>query len=597
MSFPRQIIAETQKLLRSNFILTAGVLVVIFINILTPFIVYHLEFTSFIDSIDDEKQEYTAQNLPISYKGQTYEKHNILTSEMLRLFDLLDEVDSKLDGVAARYAQDIIFVRLDFLAYYSNLFDLGDGADSFSDYRSELIIRFQVELPQQYLYRLQDPDLDAIAEIIEKVRYVIYESFDIEQYKTMSENDKNSYNNRLDENLDDLNIMMLENDFSKYVEIMKHEYEQRLEQSESEIMRWEKYADENPLSAEHAKSMIRYIESSRNQIIDIDLPILEYRLENNITPNDDSWQNRALKMYSDGSANLSAYTQVNHTYTEEEYNRDPFVRQLILDQYGSYRYYEYQQTRLIETFEWEAFIAKSSLETGKPDMALLPDGARQRFYDTLNALHVIMFFALLTGGQIIASEHQVGTIRLLMIRPRGRTRLIMSKYLAGLFVIIILYFLTVILGLITQGALFGFEDYLNQNHLPSGEVYFFSMLIGDVFAMFTMSLFIYSAAFACSTLSRNVAIAIFVPTLMLVASLVLMQFFVDADLLTLLNLTPLPHISLHHLSIDIDSIYSEIANTKQARFIIISDFGAAMNVIYSAALVAASVLFFKKRDV
>jgi ABC-2 type transport system permease protein len=52
----------------------------------------------------------------------------------------------------------------------------------------------------------------------------------------------------------------------------------------------------------------------------------------------------------------------------------------------------------------------------------------------MNSLHIhIPFFITLVAGDIVSSEATAGTVRLLLIRPPSRSKIITAKYLTTLF--------------------------------------------------------------------------------------------------------------------------------------------------------------------
>lgn len=85
---------------------------------------------------------------------------------------------------------------------------------------------------------------------------------------------------------------------------------------------------------------------------------------------------------------------------------------------------------------------------------------RNGFFAGLTGLSVVQPFFLplavgLLAGDAIAGEAQGGTLRYLVIRPVGRTRLVLSKYASAMIVVTALVATTVVFGVAAGGALFG----------------------------------------------------------------------------------------------------------------------------------------------
>ncbi|KSU89034.1 ABC transporter permease [Priestia flexa] len=53
---------------------------------------------------------------------------------------------------------------------------------------------------------------------------------------------------------------------------------------------------------------------------------------------------------------------------------------------------------------------------------------------TSNFLIIVQFFAVAAAGSIVASEFEKGTIKLLLIRPKSRSTILLSKYLTSIFI-------------------------------------------------------------------------------------------------------------------------------------------------------------------
>ena len=127
----------------------------------------------------------------------------------------------------------------------------------------------------------------------------------------------------------------------------------------------------------------------------------------------------------------------------------------------------------------------------------------------MNSLHVhIPFLITLVAGDIVSSEATSGTVRLLLIRPPSRSRVITAKYLASLFytsgIVLFLAFMCIFLGL----ALFGSGD-LIMNYATRFRIVFIPeaeipvrMLFAFAAATWSMTV-VASVAFLFSTLAEN----------------------------------------------------------------------------------------------
>ena len=127
----------------------------------------------------------------------------------------------------------------------------------------------------------------------------------------------------------------------------------------------------------------------------------------------------------------------------------------------------------------------------------------------MNSLHFhIPFLITLVAGDIVSSEATSGTVRLLLIRPPSRSKIITAKYVASLFyttaIVLFLAFMCISLGL----ALFGSGD-LIMNYAARFRIVFIPeaeipvrMLLAFAAAIWSMTV-VASIAFLFSTLAEN----------------------------------------------------------------------------------------------
>lgn len=89
--------------------------------------------------------------------------------------------------------------------------------------------------------------------------------------------------------------------------------------------------------------------------------------------------------------------------------------------------------------------------------------------ESSNLIILVTIFTAIVAGDIVASEFSWGTVKLLLIRPVNRTKILLAKYLASLlfafFLLILLFLWSYLMG----GVLFGFGSldmqyiYADQN--------------------------------------------------------------------------------------------------------------------------------------
>lgn len=127
----------------------------------------------------------------------------------------------------------------------------------------------------------------------------------------------------------------------------------------------------------------------------------------------------------------------------------------------------------------------------------------------MNSFHIhIPFFITLVAGDIVSGEATSGTVRLLLIRPPSRSRIITAKYLAALFyttgVVIFLGLLCILLGLALFGSgdlIMNYERQFRIVFIPEAEIPM-RMLLAFTAAIWSMAV-VASIAFLFSTLAEN----------------------------------------------------------------------------------------------
>jgi ABC-2 type transport system permease protein len=126
----------------------------------------------------------------------------------------------------------------------------------------------------------------------------------------------------------------------------------------------------------------------------------------------------------------------------------------------------------------------------------------------MNSLHIhIPFFITLVAGDIVSSEATAGTMRLLLIRPPSRSKIITAKYLTTLFyttgLVIFLALMCITLGLLLFGhgdLMMNYESKLRIVFIPEAEVPL-RMLLAFTAAVWSMMV-VASLAFLLSTLAE-----------------------------------------------------------------------------------------------
>ncbi|MBD1379565.1 ABC transporter permease [Metabacillus arenae] len=115
-------------------------------------------------------------------------------------------------------------------------------------------------------------------------------------------------------------------------------------------------------------------------------------------------------------------------------------------------------------------------------------------------LIMIQFFSAIFAGSIVAKEFDWGTVKLLLIRPHTRYKLLLSKYITSLLIggyFILLFF---VLSFILGSILFGFQGLGQSSPYINSVLSSYGVVMIEVIMITTF-------AFALSTIFRNSTLA------------------------------------------------------------------------------------------
>lgn len=132
--------------------------------------------------------------------------------------------------------------------------------------------------------------------------------------------------------------------------------------------------------------------------------------------------------------------------------------------------------------------------------------------DCSQIISLAALFTIIIAAGIVANEFNWGTIKLLLIRPIGRTKILLSKYITiitfGLFLLIVLFFVSFLLGVVLFGLPKESYPYLTYSNGTVKEVNMIVHLIVEYGFNSINMLMLSTMAFMISTVFRNSSLAI-----------------------------------------------------------------------------------------
>ncbi len=598
MKFLNQIKAEAKNMILSKFILISAVLIFAFITVVVPVLGYVFE-NYFGYNYYPYDEEY------VIVDGVEYENNNDFTHNYTYINRDVENMAQWMSPEALVHATEVSNRLLDF--YAQNIPYAAQNEREY-DYREWLSYNARENIIDIYVLEQEDLSDPFLIEGIQNFGYSEYFYNDkmngemygygmvmpdvptgdeTEEVVPLTEAEKQELILENQAELDRFNELMKTDNYQLYVDIQKEDYAEQIESSNERIAQLEKDIIENPEQEEYISNDIKYLEDEIEMINSIYLPQLDYRLQNGIINGDGSWEDSAL------SSIENSYRQLGYTedvYTEEEFSENYWMA----EEYGTYEEYLVAMEFEIQEIKDRIFIAETSLAASEPDMSFVRDGARSNLYSTFYSAMVVVVFAILVGGWCLASEFQNGTVRLMMIRPRTRMKVLLSRYFAGLSLVFGLYVAIFFIMFIVSGVSGGFNDYFYPNFTATGPVNFFATFFGDFFIVFISVIFMYTLAFMCSALIRNTAMSIILPIIVYVAAIIaFMMYGYEMPAVDMLAFTPAPYLLMQDYigpSYYIDELVSKGMPISM-------ELGAAVLIIYSAICLAISAYVFKKRDI
>lgn len=203
-------------------------------------------------------------------------------------------------------------------------------------------------------------------------------------------------------------------------------------------------------------------------------------------------------------------------------------------------------------------------------------------------ISIIALFAIILGGGIVANEFSSGTIKLLLIRPHRRWKILLSKYISVLSYVVLMLVILFVTSFILGGLFFSFKGAASPFlKYADGNVVKVNMLVhmAQTYGLECVSLIIYTTfAFMISTVFRSSSLAIGISIFLMFMGSVVVQL--------LSNFSWTKYILFANTNL---KQYLS-GNTPPVKGMTMS-FSVTMLIIYFLVFNVISFVLFKKRDV
>ena len=225
---------------------------------------------------------------------------------------------------------------------------------------------------------------------------------------------------------------------------------------------------------------------------EIDLDVAKYRIEEDIKYGYD-YMNVALTNYQQYGYNIIQMNNSNTELTHQE---------------------KKDYNKAIENKEISKYIIENHVDVEKPDDLR---GILSRFFNEFGLFIIVI--VVMIAGTIVSEEFSKGTIKLLLVKPYNRNKILLSKFITVLIMIVFSVVMLIGMELIVGGFVFGFDSLqvpvvvYNFNTNMIQEVNIFAYLGTQVIMILPSVILLATLAFALSAIFTNSPVAIALPLL------------------------------------------------------------------------------------
>lgn len=297
----------------------------------------------------------------------------------------------------------------------------------------------------------------------------------------------------------------------------------------------------------------------------IDKEVAELRVNKDIKYGDD-FRNTALGVYQEESKNII--------------NIESNTREL---EYGEKQ--DYNQS--IEKREINKYILENNVNINKQnDMR----GILKSFFNEYGLFIIVMI--IMIAGTIVSEEFNKGTIKLLLVKPYSRNKILLAKFITVFIMIVFSILAVVIMELLVGGIIFGYDSLsvpilaynFETQSLESMNI--FNYLGIEIITQLPKLVLLATLAFACSTLFTNSAVAIAIPLL----------GYMSADMINMLVVQFKVQFMKFFVSLNWDFEEYLFGNLPKMEGMTLG-FSVVICILYFVAMIIPTFIVFKKKNI
>lgn len=222
------------------------------------------------------------------------------------------------------------------------------------------------------------------------------------------------------------------------------------------------------------------------EAVKVDKLLAEYRINKEIKYGND-FMNQALRNYESSANELIRYDALDRELTYEE---------------------KRQYNDLLENREQNKYVLENSVDIDGMNLKKIFENFFSEF-----GIYILVIIVMI-AGTIVSEEFNKGTIKLLLVKPYSRSKILASKFITTLIMIVFVIAVMVVMELAIGGVVFGFDSLsipVVEYNFDLGSIQtinVFEYLGIQVLTQLPMFILLTTLAFVLSTLFSNSALAI-----------------------------------------------------------------------------------------
>lgn len=299
--------------------------------------------------------------------------------------------------------------------------------------------------------------------------------------------------------------------------------------------------------------------------LELQKEVVNLRLDKNINYGSDNYKSIAVQNYRMYMGNYIQSSQGKNLTDEEKSEINGYLEKANLYKYDLYNDTEYQNTATAN------YTFQNSIDT---------------------YIAIIVMVVVIVAGVSISEEFNKGTVKLLLVRPYSRTKILISKLIAVFITMLITTATILLLQFIIGGIVYGFGTYMmnvvqfdfTTNSIVTLNIFAYLGLI--FICKLPIFILIGTLAFALSTLFLNSPLAVALPIL----------GYMGSDMINMIAISYKWDWVKYFVTPNWDLSQYLFGGTPMFSGISV-EFSITICAIYFVIMLVASIVSFKKRNI